>query len=424
MKYIHFLVLVTSVLPLLPTLSRQDNCISTEIFQFPLYLQSENKSGNATHLIHIFCQPSLPEQVSKYCLSLSLSDRACDEVLEYLLSLVKSKRLGSGCCSSFPFSTATSFNAHDDNFSLESSGQFMNSCDLRSGFKNVLFDNQGSGLSLGWHISPDRVPPFLWSPPPWSFVNWRSSILERGYVVRSNSYEFPVAMMIRLDVNFSATYLDVGANCGTTSLPVAALPQRHWVHAFEPTGDMMRLLCHSKTSNGGLLDRLVLVQKAVSESASNQTLFVPVDREDNSAFGRTASTLNLGGGVVREERVQTVSLDEYLADRRIPQVALLKSDTQGHEYAVLKGAERSLRYRRILSVFAENDVGLLEASGVAPETLWRFMHSVGFQAFNPAHESYQVGRDAATSFRRQPSAEPLSGLLPFDGAPEATAHSQ
>jgi len=223
-------------------------------------------------------------------------------------------------------------------------------------------------------------------------------------------------MMIRLDVNFSATYLDVGANCGTTSLPVAALPQRHWVHAFEPTGDMMRLLCHSKTSNGGLLDRLVLVQKAVSESASNQTLFVPVDREDNSAFGRTASTLNLGGGVVREERVQTVSLDEYLADRRIPQVALLKSDTQGHEYAVLKGAERSLRYRRILSVFAENDVGLLEASGVAPETLWRFMHSVGFQAFNPAHESYQVGRDAATSFRRQPSAEPLSGLLPFDGA--------
>jgi len=73
-----------------------------------------------------------------------------------------------------------------------------------------------------------NIPPFIWVPG--DFLSEKRDIAEKSYVAR-NDAEFPVLMMSRLQE--SATYLDVGANCGMTSLPGIYL---NFTHAIKTKG--------------------------------------------------------------------------------------------------------------------------------------------------------------------------------------------
>ena len=92
-------------------------------------------------------------------------------------------------------------------------------------------------------------------------------------------------------------------------------------------------------------------------------------------------------------------------------VTLLKIDTQGHELQVLRGAEKSLRARRIQAVYAENDPGLTTAAGVNPHDILEFMASVGFMPFKV--EQFVIVHD---TFTRVPGIEPLASLDASSGA--------
>ena len=144
------------------------------------------------------------------------------------------------------------------------------------------------------------------------------------------------------------TIFDVGANAGIYSLAALAVEPRAEVHAFEPTPEIANRLRSTAKLNG--LDRLHVHELAVSIQSGTATL--------NRCRGELGS--NEGMNFISEvqvtgdgERVQTVGLDQFCIDQSINDIDLLKIDVQGHEYAVLKGAEQLIGNGRIGTIFME-----------------------------------------------------------------------
>lgn len=372
--------------------------------------------NNKTFNWPVHCRFSIQEQAIEFCSLHSISSYVCSHILDFGIAAVLTKvtvpckkktMLNFGSMESFQGYAPASKNVYSAQCSL-----FQRMQSILSPFSSF---NHGFDAPLGWHICPGKVKSFLWAPPSWSFVNWQSSILEKGYIVKDCMAEFSVAMMASLALS-GTTYFDIGANCGTTSFPIAALPERHFVHAFEPANDMMDILCHSMTSNGILFNQLTLIERAVSDEDGTRSLFIPIRRQDNSAFGRVASTLNIGNHEeVRELVVETITLDTYISENAIGLIALVKTDTQGAELHVMRGAEFALKTRIIQAIFAENDEDLLFASGSSSEELWSYMHWVGFQPYIPTHDAYETSTIERTLFRKASGVRPLTSIRRKDG---------
>ena len=59
------------------------------------------------------------------------------------------------------------------------------------------------------------------------------------------------------------------------------------------------------------------------------------------------------GEVTKETLVEVKTIDQFCEDERIDRIDVLKSDTQGFELEVFKGAERTIRAGRIGLVYFE-----------------------------------------------------------------------
>jgi FkbM family methyltransferase len=124
--------------------------------------------------------------------------------------------------------------------------------------------------------------------------------------------------------------LEIGANIGTTTIPLLTVLGAAHVHAFEPVPRNYRLLEQNIRLND-LFRRATLYELAVSDQIGNVALAVS-DRFWGSA--------RVSGEGVHEARA--VTLDALLSDGTLDaaQLALVWIDVEGHEAAVLAGATR------------------------------------------------------------------------------------
>jgi FkbM family methyltransferase len=270
----------------------------------------------------------------------------------------------------------------------DTTGNQQNPCVNRK-FFNISSGIPPYSLLLGLRKSPEvALHPFTW--------NIGSGKLPRkdadGY---PDDNEDPVKIMGKF--KNSAIYIDVGANRGTTSFPIAMMEQKHIVHAFEPIPETFDLLCISRYLNQWQLkNRIHLVEAIVSNTDGVGQIYMNIDYPDNSAVGGAhVATTNVGQHT-KVVTVPTVSLDTYIRDRNITHVDFLKVDTQGHELFVFQGAEKSLRAGIIKAVYAENDLKLTGNARVNPDDIVNFMKSVGFAPYPDTSENIKVENDVVT----------------------------
>ncbi|WP_374302087.1 FkbM family methyltransferase [Paracoccus sp. (in: a-proteobacteria)] len=162
----------------------------------------------------------------------------------------------------------------------------------------------------------------------------------------------------------SAWSIDVGANTGVYSWHLA-----RWsagVTAFEPQPDHARFLARAFGR------RVAVEQIALSDAPGEAVLRVPMETwQDGRATIEPRNAL--AHLRVREYRVSCRRLDAY----DFPAVGLIKVDVEGHELAVLKGAEGLLaRDRPHLIVEAED-----RHRPHAFETLNDFLAPLGYRPF-------------------------------------------
>jgi FkbM family methyltransferase len=168
------------------------------------------------------------------------------------------------------------------------------------------------------------------------------------------------------------TAFDVGANKGQTITALLKAFPKATIHAFEPSPETFdRHLAPLASWN-------IKLNKCGLGSATGELTFHENDWSDMSSF------LPLGpsgwGNVSRKIKVPVTTVDEYAAENGIDHIDLLKIDTPGFDFEVIKGAAAMLTAGRIDLVLAKI---IIDAVYVG---IPRFDQIYGFMA----HRGYAV----------------------------------
>lgn len=266
--------------------------------------------------------------------------------------------------------------------------------------RSTMTDTMGQpGIVIGMRRASDSKVPHVYAGVSITILGETRGLIDSG-VANFGTDEFPVQMMAKLTT--SKIYFDVGANHGLTSLPVAAMSEKHIVHGFEPVPNMVDRLCISKTlGHWQFNDRLHYVETVVTNFTGRTILYIPKGREDNAASSRLSITVP---GEPEPKDVQALKLDDYIAALNIDVITLLKIDVQGGELFVLKGAENALKTGKIQAIYAENSAGLMEGNGVTPEMICGYMLGLGWY---PYGEDWNVFNIVDNTFVVNPKAKRL-----------------
>lgn len=127
--------------------------------------------------------------------------------------------------------------------------------------------------------------------------------------------------------------LEIGANIGTTTVPLITVCGAAHVHAFEPMPRNLELLERNIELNG-LGERVTVHDAAVSDHSGSVALTIPDRFWGSSRIGASDGE--------RTHTARSLTIDSLLADGTIDatRLALVWVDVEGHEAAVLSGATR------------------------------------------------------------------------------------
>jgi FkbM family methyltransferase len=199
---------------------------------------------------------------------------------------------------------------------------------------------------------------------------------------------------------------DVGANVGQSIRLIRRTFKHATIHSFEPSPRAFKELQESYCNDPDLH----LWNCGVGSLAGSMTL-MENDHSDMSSF------LPLGeygwGRIACETPVPVTTLDDFCSKYEIYHIDILKSDTQGYDFEVLKGADRMFREGRVSLlffevIFTEMYRGLPQFGDIYNYLIQREMALVSFYQF--AYQNRLAGWTDAVFVNRSLVGRPVSPL--------------
>ena len=207
-----------------------------------------------------------------------------------------------------------------------------------------------------------------------------------GYVVRRASADFgkdPFLDLQRLAGEGPLVIIDAGANVGQSIFTFRSVFQEPVIHAFEPGVETFAELERRTSSLPGLR-----LNNCGLGSHHGLMEFVQNSHSDMSSFLEPADEC---WGTIQERRKTLVrTLDEYCTEQNLSSIDILKSDTQGFDLEVIKGAEEMLRRNAIHFIFVEITLWGLYKGAPGIEEIYSFLTERGFSlvSFYQFHYHY------------------------------------
>ena len=204
------------------------------------------------------------------------------------------------------------------------------------------------------------------------------------------------------------TIIDVGSNNGD-DYSLNSLKKHHKVYSFEP---MPPIWQEFKNTMVHFLDKVIEIPVIPGEKAvfpmdhqavrSDRLYFIHAAASDRTAKlsvpnrGLMTSIIdqtffnNPGGAMID---IATVVIDDYIDE----DIFLFKTDTQGHEYSVLKGAEKLLKTRKVSYLTLEFWPAAIRNSGADPLELLNFIYDLGFSCSDISNNMHKGERHTPLS---------------------------
>lgn len=158
--------------------------------------------------------------------------------------------------------------------------------------------------------------------------------------------EDPYRDMARLVANQRPVVADVGANIGQTVERMRAAFAEPQIHSFEASPSTFVEL----ERNVGSLPAVHVVNGALGSTAGRMELIENTHSDMSSLLEPGEEAM---GEVKGRVEIDVLTLDDYAAQHGIERLDILKSDTQGYDLEVIRGAEGLLARRAVGLIFME-----------------------------------------------------------------------
>ena len=205
-----------------------------------------------------------------------------------------------------------------------------------------------------------------------------------GYEIRStqNVGRDPFRDMSHFVTSSSPVLFDVGANIGQTVKKLRQHFKRSTIHAFEPSVSTFQTLRERTLGITGLH----LVNIGLGSRPEIKT-FIENQRSDMSSFldpGR-----DCWGSVKQRVSFELDTIDEYCGRVGVDRIDVLKSDTQGFELEVLRGASRMFQRKRIRLIYLEMIFSAIYLGLPGIDEIFKFLFDRGFRVVSFYDMHYQ-----------------------------------
>ncbi|MBX9888404.1 MAG: FkbM family methyltransferase [Flavobacteriaceae bacterium] len=154
-----------------------------------------------------------------------------------------------------------------------------------------------------------------------------------------------IYLAIKHKVNHEGVFFDIGANSGQTITKIKQFYPNCDLHSFEPSK-----ICFSYLSqNFGESKRLKL--NNVAMGAKKELL--DFNEYSWSALNSFLTRAYTKSKIIDNYKVEVTTIDDYCFNNKIKSISLLKTDTEGFELNVLKGATNMMMHNHIQFVYVE-----------------------------------------------------------------------
>lgn len=138
-----------------------------------------------------------------------------------------------------------------------------------------------------------------------------------------------------------AVIFDIGANIGAMTLKFAQKAPNGRVYAFEPTDYAYKKLIKNISLNPGLKERITPVQKFFGKKTTTIHGMKAYSSWKINKKVNQAHPFH-GGSIRSAVNISAISIDDFCRENDIKRLNLIKIDTDGYEYQVLQGAQKTL----------------------------------------------------------------------------------
>jgi FkbM family methyltransferase len=174
----------------------------------------------------------------------------------------------------------------------------------------------------------------------------------------------PVLLCAKALLESDACVLDVGSNVGLTAIAFDQLVPDGRIFAFEPSPRNYELLQKNLKENS--CSRVEAVNMAVGSSTGEVSFF------DTRAYGAGSFAMNDVAQLAARHhsgdliKVPSVSIDDFVEDRGLDRVDLIKIDVEGFELDVLEGARKTLATHRPITILEFNSYCFITHTQILP----------------------------------------------------------
>jgi len=232
--------------------------------------------------------------------------------------------------------------------------------------------------SICFHFIVNRMKkyPVLFKDAPLALAPLIKMDLKPGdfihnWIALLGIYEPYVTKEIKFCSKKEGLMVDVGANFGYYTCLWCGLNPLNRAIAFEPSKKVFACL-KTNIKKNQLSKRVIIEQYALGNKGGLHSF--SYESTEQTGWGRIAKNSANGNTLIKMTK-----LDDYCKTHSIKNIDILKIDTQGYDYFVLKGAQKMLKTKQIRKVFFEEDAECNKEFNLKPDASYKLMESLGYK---------------------------------------------
>ena len=200
------------------------------------------------------------------------------------------------------------------------------------------------------------------------FLNKNDAVVSGA--ISLNIYENKFFKNLISEISEDMVFIDVGANIGLYCCPASKkLFPKGNVVAIEPDPENFSFLKKNKNING--LENLLIHQLAISDFCGSGSLFLNSEnRGDHRIYDEDEKRIEI--------QVKIITLDSLIQTNLISKVDIVKIDTQGADFKVLNGMQKTIHENPNLLIFVEFWPWGLLSAGDDPKLMIDFIKEKNF----------------------------------------------